>query len=333
MGMRRRSRFQSLQPSPQRLVWLIWLALCWGTQCHAADRIFIGYYESWLAKINAGDLDEALAGLPASVNIVNLAFMRPDAQYSGNLELSGTGFEFRYSGTVLKDSIAKLKQRRAGTKVLASVGGDAYTNWSGLNPTAIAHFIHDFGLDGVDVDFEPPAAGCKQTRGRIVCDIDGLLSMSIRNLREALPSPAILELTSVSTGAFGEGPWKDSAPRGSPFYGMMLELLRDPRRREQIDILSIMAYDAGSTFDPLESFDAFRNYFRGPIAIGFTPPPESWGDHSYSDQEVEAVLRAALSRGAAGAMLFSLRRTHGQPQTANGLAPLVRVISTVLQGP
>jgi chitinase len=181
----------------------------------AEERMFIGYYESWLAKANlSGHLDEALSELPASVNIVNLAFMRPDALYTGSLELSGTGFEFPYSGTVLKHSLAKLKQRRPNITVLASVGGDALTNWSGLNTAAIAHFVHDFGIDGVDVDFEPSSPGCKQTHGRVTCDIDGLLWRSIRDLREALPRPAILSLTSVSTGAFGEGPWEEALPKG-----------------------------------------------------------------------------------------------------------------------
>jgi chitinase len=299
----------------------------------AAERMFIGYYESWLAKASSsGHLDQALAELPGSVTIVNLAFMRPDAQYSRHLELSGTGFEFPYNGTILKNSIAKLKQRRPDTKVLVSVGGDAHTNWGGLNPTSIARFVHDFGIDGVDVDFEPSSPGCKQSHGRVICDSNGLLSRSITGLREALPRPAILSLTSISTGAFGEGPWKEARPKGGSYYGMMLDLLRDPRGSEQIDILSIMAYNAGSNYDPLESYDAFRNYFRGPIVIGFTPPPESWGDHSYSDGEVIDVLRAVLKKGAAGGMLFSLRKpTEGVVRTGdNGLAPLVNVIAKAL---
>jgi chitinase len=56
---------------------------------------------------------------------------------------------------VIKAAIARLKTRNPNTKVLVSVGGATYSNWKRLNVKAIRKFVKTFGLDGVDVDFEP----------------------------------------------------------------------------------------------------------------------------------------------------------------------------------
>jgi chitinase len=298
-------------------------------QTQSAARIFAGYYESWLANAKVdGSIDSMLAGLPASINVVDLAFMRPDARYEGNLDLSHTGLEFPYDGKVLANSIEQLRKRNPGTKILISVGGQADRQWDHFAPAAIARFVADFRLDGVDLDFEPDSPDCQQTAGKVVCKTDGLLARSVEALRFFLPRPAIISLAGLSTGAFGEGPWESSQPKGGAAYGILLDFLQDPEALSQIDLLSIMAYDAGSGYDPIEGYSAYRNYFGGPILIGFTPPPEDWGDHSYSSDEVRAVLQKTIARGAAGAMLFSLRKS---PQRAgDGLNLLVDPISATL---
>jgi len=291
------------------------------------NRMFAAYYESWLSSETPKQrVDDALIALPPDVNIVILAFMRPDNRYSGHLRLAGTGLNFEYSGSVLQHSVMELRKRNPGTKIFVSVGGEAYTNWQGLNPEAIAHFVSDFALDGVDVDFEPTNPGCKQTVNSISCQTDPLLQRSMKALRSALPSSVQLSLTAAADGAFGEGQWKDAEPKHGPGYGVLVQFLRSPRASEKVDFLNIMAYDAGPEYDPLQGFDAFRNYYKGPILIGFSPPPEVWGGHSYSDKEVTDVLHAALKKGAAGAMLFSLRKGAGR----TGLTPFVRLLSRIL---
>ncbi len=55
---------------------------------------------------------------------------------------------------VVKGAIALLKRHNPRTRVLVSVGGATYTAWDRLNATAIASFVRQFGLDGVDVDYE-----------------------------------------------------------------------------------------------------------------------------------------------------------------------------------
>src|SRR5579883_426299 len=120
----------------------------------ASSSLFVGYFETWDPDYQTDGTKTTLGNLPGYVNVVNLAFMKPDATYrKGSLNYAGTGLEFNYAtGAVLQQAIAYLHQQHPGTKVLVSVGGADYTNWQGLNVQAIADFVTDFGLDGVDID-------------------------------------------------------------------------------------------------------------------------------------------------------------------------------------
>lgn len=93
---------------------------------------FVVYFESWMSRAH-DRFDTDLISIPKSVTIVALAFMRPNAQYSGNLQLAGTGFDFSYSGSVLLESIQELRKRSPDVKIFASVGGEAHTKWDSLN--------------------------------------------------------------------------------------------------------------------------------------------------------------------------------------------------------
>jgi chitinase len=286
---------------------------------------FAAYFESWLHG-PANNLDPDLINVPKAVTVVMLAFIKPDAQYSGNLQLAGTGLEFSYSGAMLRNSIAELRRRNPAVKIFISVGGETYVRWHKLNTPAIARFVQDFELDGVDIDFEPSDPGCVKANGSISCRTDPILHSAVTELRDNLPKTVELSLTSGATGAFGEGEWKDSGPTEGPDYGAMVQLLRSPAARN-IDFLNVMAYDAGNDYDPLEGLEAFQHYYSGPILLGFTPPPEAWGNHAYSKEEVNYILETAIARGAAGAMLFSLRKGTGP----GGFTPYVNLISGVMK--
>lgn len=77
-----------------------------------------------------------------------------DASYAGGIIWQGTGVQFSSNADVVKGAIAILKQKNPATKVLIAVGGATYTNWAGMNTAAIKKFVDDFGLDGVDIDYE-----------------------------------------------------------------------------------------------------------------------------------------------------------------------------------
>jgi hypothetical protein len=89
-----------------------------------------------------------------------------------------------------------------------------------------------------------------------------------------------------------------------------------------------MAYDAGPTFRPLEAYAAYRSYFPGPILIGLTSPPEAWGGHEYSLAEAVGTIKAAMERGAEGAVVFAIGKPP--PSHPGPMTPAVEDIITAL---
>ena len=85
--------------------------------------------------------------------------MQPDTTYTGGITFAGTGIQFSSDPSVVQGAIALLKKRNPATKVLVAVGGATYTAWDNLNANAVAAFVKAFGLDGVDIDYEPSDAG------------------------------------------------------------------------------------------------------------------------------------------------------------------------------
>lgn len=265
------------------------------------------YYATWSARAGpGGGLDHTLVELPSGVTQVLVAFMRPDAHYTGALDLTGTGLEVPYSGSAFKASLEALRARNPGIKILVSVGGEQYANWARFDPRAVRRFVEDFALDGVDLDFEPSEANCRSVSGRVSCDSDSMLREIVEAARAALPRPITVWLTATNTGAYGEGAWRHAGPTGSATYGAFLSLLRDAGRKALLDGISVMAYDAGQAYKPLEAYAAYRSYFAGPILLGFTSPPEAWGGHVSSVSEAAETLRSAVKLGADGAMVFAI---------------------------
>ena len=120
-----------------------------------------------------------------------------------------------------------------------------------LNAPAIALFVRQFGLDGVDIDFEASTECGRRAGGHVACTTDGTYIGAVLALRRALPRPALLTAAVWSVGAYGEGAWADAQPR-SANTGMSLNMLR--RAGGALDWLFAMTYDAGSVgttgFDP-----------------------------------------------------------------------------------
>lgn len=260
----------------------------------------VGYFMSWAPdseQIN-GTLTN-LANLPEYINVVNLAFMRPDALYQkGSMTFSGTGLEFQYQdGMVLKNAIVSLHQKHPQTKVLISVGGASYQNWNNFNPVAIANFVTDFGLDGVDIDYEPSVTGCALGSDNLIhCNIDQPFQSFVASLRQLLPRPYILTVAAMSVGAYGEGAWQNATPE-SQHTGMMLPLLRSVAAKD-IDMISVMAYDAGLSYQPVQALKAYHHYFSGAISMGIQVPPEAWGGHVYTLCEVNQLADAVKNEAA-----------------------------------
>ncbi|KAL4447576.1 hypothetical protein ABPG75_004795 [Micractinium tetrahymenae] len=280
---------------------------------------FAGYWESWAEPWAASPAASRLAQLPSYVDIVCLAFMWPEAPYRGGLTFEGTGLSFSSEPAVVNGANALLKRRNPRTRVLVSVGGATYASWDRLNATAIANFVREFGLDGVDVDYEGDGS-CWRERGKMACTTDRGYTQAVRKLRQALPRPRYLLTTAAwSIGAYGEGRFASSLPQGS-HTGMSLNVLRAAGRL--LDYVFVMSYDAGDKqsppgnptgFNAKEAISAYCTHFPcSRVLAGVQVPPESLGGARISVPEAEDLGGWAARRGAGGLMLWSLTK-QGSP--------------------
>ena len=262
------------------------------------------YHDSWDELAATGPAATSIAALPGYLGVVDLAFVRPDLRYDGDLDLSQSGLEYRYSGTVLRDAIALLKQRHPRTRVLLSVGGAAYHAWRDLNEAAIARLVRDLGVDGVDIDYEPTHPACAASADQTIhCPTDAVWQALIRRFRSVLPRPALLTAAVWSVGAYGEGEFRAARPR-SRYTGFMLSVLRSPAA-SQLDLLSIDAYDAGPDYDPLEAFRAYRAVWHGPLALGLEVRRRGGSGPFFSAAQAETLARSIAQNGG-GMMLYPL---------------------------
>lgn len=253
--------------------------------------------------------------------------MMPDTTYTGGITFSGTGLQFSSDATVVKDGITALKKRNPGTNVLVAVGGATYSsNFKAINAQGIASFVNAFGLDGVDIDYEPAAPNCRMAapKGQIVCDTDSEYIATVRALRAALPRPAIISLAGWSIGAYGEGAFATVLPQGQ-YTGFSLNMLRAVG--DQLDLVNIMSYDAGTEYSPQQALDAYQTYYPSPgqLTLGISVPNEVWGNHVTSVDQVNSLCDYVEKRNAAGIMLWSLQKRADQPPSADVISQTVCV--------
>lgn len=300
------------------------------TYQHSLSSLLVGYFQSWSEPWSSDGNRTNLGNLPSYVNVVNLSFMQPDATYQkGSMQLSGTGLQFSYSADVFKQAINHLHQINPNTKVLVAIGGASYTNWNNLNVRAIADFISDFGLDGVDIDYEPSTPGCALGGDNLIhCQIDSAFQSFVSSLRQALPRPYWLTVTGWSVAAYGQDQWTNAQP-ASQYTGMMLPLLRSVAG-QSIDVVNVMSYDASNTYDPIQALAAYSHYFtRGPISMGVEVPPEAWGGHVYTLTQVNQLAQAVKTTASAhntppAMMLWSIQKVpNGTPSASNPSAQMM----------
>lgn len=295
---------------------------------------FGAYYQTWSSKWVNDPAKADLANLPNYVTNVYLAFAKPDAAYTkGSYDYRSLGLEFNYdSGKFLKDVISNLHSRNPNTKVILSIGGAAYTNWANFNPKAIADFVTDFGLDGVDLDYEASNPGCMLGSDNLIhCQIDTAYQGIVQGMRSMLPRPYLISATTWSIAAYGQDKWINSGPKGD-YTGMILPFFRSAAAKD-IDFVNVMSYDASNAYNPIEALAAYSNYFSGPIYMGVEVPPEAWGGHVYTLTEVHDLTHAVTTSAnqrltPAGMMMWSLQKVpNGTPSSTN---PNAQMIATTI---
>jgi chitinase len=162
-------------------------------------------------------------------------------------------------------------------KVLLSVGGSGYNkSWDKFSAEPLARLVKALGADGVDLDYEPPAPNCASAaiggQSTFRCASEDVWVRAIRETRALLPRPYLVSVQAWSVGAYGAGKFSGEIPI-SPWTGSMLWLNRLPEAKE-IDVVAVMAYDAGPTLDPERAFAAYRAVWPGQLLLGIEIPAE-----------------------------------------------------------
>ncbi len=272
--------------------------------------LYVGYFATWTEKSTTTASKTLLANLPSYVNIVNLSFMKPDVTYAGDLDISGTGMDLPYDGSVLQDALAALRKKNPKAKILISVGGGtaSLSSWSSLNEAAIAQFVADFDLDGVDIDFEPSDPQCTFSGGAVSCQTDAQFLDIVTRFRAVLPSPNLLTIAASGVGAYGQGDFVNSQPAWSG-CGVTVNLLLSTVGKT-LDIVNIMSYDVDiPPYSPKEALRAFQSIYDGKIVLGLEIYPEADGDHKLTISEVDSLADYVIKRKAAGLMIWHLHKT------------------------
>lgn len=303
------------------------------SQAPAPVGQIVGYYETWLARATWEASTYSLANIPAYVNTITIAFAKPDAVYTSG-SFSGTGLDFTPSFSLVESSIAIAHSK--GQKVLLSVGGATYQNFTNLHEVDLANIVKDLHLDGIDIDFEPSAGNCSNLNTTsISCPTDVQLESYISRLRTALDKvrPGLTLSAAVwSIGAYGT-PTYPTTQNGIVKYGPVganSGIWVNPLKNvgSKLDELFLMSYDAGvytptgttcssyACYDPSAALSAYKAIYSGPIYQGIEVPPEAWGGNVLTPTNSVNLATTAASLGAAGTMIWALE-VQGNGYTSN----------------
>lgn len=299
------SKYQLLRLGRWALSTLLTIAYCSSLSASplspAPDKILAYYFATWSENDQNQEASQSvLAHLPSSLNMIMLAFAKPGAIYKGDGDLEKTGLD--YNGEILKGSIQLLKSRNPNLKILLSVGGWE-ANWKKINYLDLARIISDYGLDGVDIDYEPPTANCKSTaEGAVDCPLtDGVYIDLIRQFRAALPRPLIVSIAGWSNGAYGLNEFKTSKPMDT-YSGLLINPIRQVG--DQLDQINIMSYNGGHEYSPVDALRAYQSVFNGPILVGLQAPPE-YRNHVITVEELHQISAGVTNLNGAGMMVWA----------------------------
>lgn len=255
------------------------------------------YFQSWSSNwaSSANNLDLSKIELP--INLVFLSFVNPNCSYvKGSNSFSGTGLDFSSEFLVVKNAIEILKNK--GIIVMLSVGGATYpfTTYNSQNVAALAN---DLGCNGIDIDWEPIGGATESSK----------LGPIISSTRKEFPN-GLISIAGFSVGAYGQDEFQNAEPK-SQNTGMCIEGLKS--NGHQLDFICIMSYDASPVYNPLLAFDAYRKYFSGPLLLGCEVPPEAWGGHILTLDEVKSYSKKVVSDNQSNGIFVWSYQKQGTP--------------------
>jgi hypothetical protein len=260
---------------------------------HADERrALVGYYPSWSAAAAT-----TLSATPAGYTHVILAFAKPDFAWNGKT-WAGTGLQFSSAPADIKKQVAALQAR--GIKVVLAVGGATYLNWGpltaeagrpGKTTAALAQFISDLGLDGLDVDYEPDGTSPKQ-----IAEYRGAIWALSNASKDKMLLLAAWSTGADCTKATGTTPCGGKSAVGDGRTGRERLVFADTSLSAKLSMINVMSYDAGvADFDPVQAWSLYRALIPSTITvnIGFEPAPEDWGPARLVATDDKAVCSGA----------------------------------------
>ncbi|MGW6571473.1 chitinase [Streptomyces sp. NPDC054945] len=220
-----------------------------GLPAHA----LVGYLHTSFAN---GSGYVRMADVPASWDVINLAFGEPTSVTSGDIrfrlcpvaECPTVESEAEFKAAV------KAKQA-AGKKVLISIGGQngqvqlASTAARDTFVSSVSKIIDEYGLDGLDIDFEGHslslAAGDTDFRAPTTPVVVNLIS-AVKTLKAKYGPDFVLTMAPetffVQLGYqyYGSGPWGGQDPRAGAYLPVIHAL------RDDLTLLHVQDYNSGS---------------------------------------------------------------------------------------
>ncbi|WP_416069817.1 chitinase [Streptomyces sp. AK02-01A] len=224
-----------------------------GSGADLPAHALVGYLHSSFAN---GSGYTRMSDVPASWDVINLAFGEPTSVTSGDIRFSlcpATECPNVESAAEFKAAI-KAKQA-AGKKVLISIGGangQVQLSTTAARDTfvsSVSRIIDEYGLDGLDIDFEGHSlslnTGDTDFRSPTTPVIVNLIS-AIKTLKAKYGSDFVLTMAPetffVQLGYqyYGSGPWGGQDPRAGAYLPVIHAL------RDDLTLLHVQDYNSGS---------------------------------------------------------------------------------------
>ncbi|MYR93267.1 MULTISPECIES: chitinase [unclassified Streptomyces] len=215
-------------------------------------RALVGYLHSSFAN---GSGYTRMADVPASWDVINLAFGEPTSVTSGDIRFSLCPVAECPNVESEAEFKAAIKAKQAaGKKVLISIGGQngqvqlASTAARDAFVTSVSKIIDTYGLNGLDIDFEGHSlslnTGDTDFRSPTSPVIVNLIS-AVKTLKAKYGSDFVLTMAPetffVQLGYqfYGSGPWGGQDPRAGAYLPVIHAL------RDDLTLLHVQDYNSG----------------------------------------------------------------------------------------
>ncbi|WP_329023807.1 chitinase [Streptomyces sp. NBC_00690] len=212
----------------------------------------VGYLHSSFAN---GSGYTRMADVPDSWDVINLAFGEPTSVTSGDIRFSLCPVtECPNVESVAEFKAAIQAKQAAGKKVLISIGGQngqvqlSSTGARDAFVTSVSKIIDEYGLDGLDIDFEGHSlslnTGDTDFRSPTTPVVTNLIQ-AVKTLKAKYGAKFILTMAPetffVQLGYqfYGSGPWGGQDPRAGSYLPVIHAL------RDDLTLLHVQHYNSG----------------------------------------------------------------------------------------